>query len=284
MDIKAFLRKNTGLFIFLAAILVIVGGWFLLWHHLGKQVDKAAYDSAFDQLIYHEAYYHRCELETVQDYLPEVQEIGKALCGEQLGTLSFPSEEGTVNCPLYACKPLTDAGKENALVLLEREGGCIPYELAGFRYLDDSPSIWAVCSCYGIGKAENLESVTVTDPETGSSETITDKKALAEFFDRFVKLGEDLGQAGTARAYYDAYTAEFGESEDIRLEDDTVKAANEEVNEKALAFWTKDLRKVTIRVKNGYMLRDCIYAPVPKVFSVYGDYAITEPFFEAKSQ
>ena len=284
MDIKALQRKNTGLFIFLAVTAVVVAGWFLIWRHLGRQVEKAAYESAFDQLIFDGAYYHRCELETVQDYLPEVQEIGEALRGEQLGTLNFPAEEGTVKCPLYACKPLTDAGKMNAVILLERDAGFVPYELAGFRYLDESPSIWAVCSSYGIGRASDLESVTVTDPETGKSETITDEKALSDFFDKFVKLGEDLGQAGTAKAYYAAYTAEFGESDDMVLEDDTVKAANDEINEKALAFWTKDVRRVTIRMKNGYVLRDCIYAPVPKIFSIYGDYAITEPFFAEESQ
>ncbi|MCQ2407397.1 MAG: hypothetical protein MJ065_02570 [Oscillospiraceae bacterium] len=284
MDIKVFLKKNRGLFVFLTVIAVIVGCWFLIWGHLGRQVEKAAYEAVFDQLIFDGAYYHRCNLVTVQDYLPEVQEIGAALCGEQLGTLSFPAEEGTVKCPLFACKPLTDAGKMNAVILLERDGGLSPYELAGFRYLDESPSIWAVCSSYGIGRATDLESVTVTDPETGESETITDENALSDFFDKFVKLGEDLGQAGTAKAYYDAYTAEFGESDDIVLDDDTVKAANEEINEKALAFWTKDLRQITIRMKNGYLLRDCIYAPVPKVFSVYGDYAVTVPFFEAISQ
>ena len=46
-----------------------------------------------------------------------------------------------------------------------------------------------------------------------------------------------------------------------------------------MKFWTKDLRLVTIKLKNGYQLRDCIYAPVPGTFSVYGDYKITEPLF-----
>ena len=44
-------------------------------------------------------------------------------------------------------------------------------------------------------------------------------------------------------------------------------------------FWTKDLRLVTIKLTNGLQLRDCIYAPVPGTFSIYGDYKITEPFF-----
>lgn len=276
---NAFLKKNKGLFIFLGILLVVIGGWFLLWQHLGKQVENAAYEASYEQLIYSGAYYHQCDLAAVQAYLPDVTAIEDALCGEELGTLSFPSENGMVSCPLYACKPLNDAGKKNALVLLKRTEQLVPYELIGFQYLDDDPSIWAVCASYGLGRASDLESVTVTDKDGGNAKTITDEKELAAFYDKFVKLGEDLGRAGQAKAYYDAYIAKFGENGKVYLEDDTVKAVDDAAYQEALEYWTQELRMVTIRVKNGYQLRDCIYAPIPAVFSVYGDYAVTEPFF-----
>ena len=63
------------------------------------------------------------------------------------------------------------------------------------------------------------------------------------------------------------------------MEEDTVKAVSDEVYQEAMEYWTEGLRLVTIRVKNGYQLRGCVYAPVPAVFSVYGEYKITDAFF-----
>ena len=276
---KAFLKKHLGIIIVLAVFLLIAGGWLLVWRHIGNQVTKAAYRSVYDSLSFDGAYYAMCDLQTVQEYLPETEEISRALCGEQLGELTFPSEEGNVSCPLYACKPLQDAGKRNAVVLLEQPEGIRAYELTGFQYLDKQSSIWAVCASYGIGYPEDIESVLVRDQDGKLLETISGQDAVQSFLDKFLKLGEDIGESGIAQAYYDAYTAEFGETKQIWLEDDTVKAENDAVYQEAMKFWTKDLRLVTIRLTNGLQLRDCIYAPVPGTFSVYGDYKITEPFF-----
>ena len=276
---KAFLKKHFGILIILAVFLLIAGIWLIMWNRISNQIDKAAYSSVYETLSFEGAYYAMCDLETVRAYVPEAAEISQALCGEQLGALSFPSEEGTVTCPLYACKPLQDAGKKNALLLLERPEGISAYELSGFQYLDSQTSIWAVCASYGIAYPEDLESVIIRDQDGKVLETITDRGALTAFNEKFLKLGEDIGQEGVAQAYYDSYTAEFGETGKIWLEDGTVKADNDEVYQEAMKFWTKDLRLVTIRMKNGYQLRDCIYAPVPGTFSVYGDYRITEPFF-----
>ncbi len=276
---KAFLKKHMVILIILAVFLLLAGIWLLLWRHIGNQVTKAAYRAVYDTLSFDGAYYAKCDLSTVQAYLPETDAVTKALCGEQLGTLSFPSEDGTVNCPLYACKPLTDAGKNNAIVLLEQTDGISAYELSGFQYLDQQTSIWAVCASYGIGGGEDLEAVEIKDQDGKLLETITDSAALSDFIDKFLKLGEDIGENGIAQAYFDAYTAEFGETDQIWFEDGTVKAANDAVYQEAMKFWTKDLRLVTIKLKNGYQLRDCIYAPVPGTFSVYGDYKITEPLF-----
>lgn len=277
---KAFFKENKGILLAAAIVLLLVGGWLLLWRYVGGQVEKAAYNAAYEQLSFDGAHYAQCDLETVQLYVPEADSIGRALCGAQIGELSFPAENGVVTCPLYACKPLEEAGKRRAVVLLEREGSLLPYELAGFQYLDDSPNIWAVCASYGIGFPENFESVTLADADGNVLETVTDREALSDFYDKFLKLGEDLGEEGLAQAYYDAYTARFGESDQIRMANGTVEAVSEEAYEEAMAYWSEGLLLVTIRLDNGLQLRNCIYAPVPKVFSVYGDYAITEQFFE----
>ena len=48
-----------------------------------------------------------------------------------------------------------------------------------------------------------------------------------------------------------------------------------------MAYWNTDARMVTIRLKNGLLMRDCLYMPVPGIFAVYGNYRLTEPFFPA---
>lgn len=276
---KAFLKKHAVILIILAAFLLLAGIWLFIWHRIGSQVTKAAMQSAYDTLSFDGAYYAKCDLETVQAYLPETAGISRELCGEELGELSFPSEDGTVTCPLYACKPLADAGKNNAIVLLEQADSISAYELSGFQYLDDQTSIWAVCASYGIGYAEDIEALEIKDQDGKLLETVTDRVRLSAFFEKFVKLGEDIGEISVAHSYYEAYINEFGETDKIWFEDGTVKAESDEVYQQAMEFWTKDLRLVTIKLKNGYQLRDCIYAPVPGTFSVYGDYKITEPLF-----
>ena len=47
----------------------------------------------------------------------------------------------------------------------------------------------------------------------------------------------------------------------------------------AMEFWSGGMCLVTVRLKSGLQLRDAVYAPVPGVFSLYGDYEITVPFF-----
>ena len=276
---KEFLKKNKRVLIAAAAVLLLGTGWLLLWQHLGNQVSRAALDAAYDQIAFDRAYYAKCDLETVQLYLPDANAIGKALCGAQLGTLSFPAEEGTVSCPVYACKELEEAGKKRAVIFLERGSELLAYELSGFQYLDGEPDIWAVCASYGIGMPEDFESVTVCDQEGQILETIRDAEGLSAFYDKFVKLGEDLGKEGTAKAYYRAYTEKFGDTGRIYLQNGEIEAADDDTYNEAMTYWTEDLRMVTIRLSNGLMLRNCIYAPVPGVFSVYGDYAITESFF-----
>ena len=276
---KAFLKKHIAIIIILAVFLLFAVGWLIVWHRIDNQMTQAAYRSVYETLSFEGAHYVQCDLQTVQAYLPDTEAVTKELCGGELGELSFPSETGTVTCPLYACKTLQDAGKKNAIVLLEQQDGIRAYELTGFQYLDKQTSIWAVCSSYGIGYPEDIESVTVKDKEGNLLETITDSEALSGFFDQLLKLGEDIGEEGIAQAYYDSYTEKFGKTDQVWLEDGTVKAENDAVYQEAMEYWTQDLRLVTIKLTNGLQLRDCIYAPVPGTFSIYGDYKITEPFF-----
>lgn len=279
MKVITRIKKHKNVLI--AAAVALLGGacWYLFWNQLGNRVEDAAYDAAFENLVFDGAYYQISTLETAQLYLPEMQTVNSALCGSRLGELSFPTQYGTVTCPIYACKPLEDAGKQNALVILEREAGYSVYELVGFQYLDESPSIWAVCASYGIGAASDLESVTVSDMDDNVLATYTDADALSDFFDRFVKLGENLSDEAQSQLYYDAYIAEYGENENLVLENGTVETKDDQTYQQAMALWTTDLRIVDIRLRNGLQLRGCMYAPVPKVFSVYGSYQITEPFF-----
>ena len=279
---KAFLQKHW-IFLLCAGLLLIVAGcWLTVWHRLGRSVEQAAYRSVFDTLTFEDAYYTKCDLQTVQDYVPEAAEIGAALCGEELGMLQFPTESGTVECPLYSCKPLDDAGKVHAIVLLKGQEEYLAYELSGFRYLDESPSIWAVCASYGIGKAEDLESLTLADADGNVLETVTDSAALKEFFDKLVKLGDCLTEEDLAHAYYDAYTEKYGEDGKLEIQDGKLKAVSDEAFSAAMDYWNTDMRAVTIRLKNGLLMRDCLYAPVPGIFAVYGNYRLTEPFFSGE--
>lgn len=278
---KSFWKEHKKFLIGTAAVLLFAAAWLLIWNRVGRQVEQAAYQSVYDTLTFDGAYYQKCTLETVQDYLPEVQQIGAELCGSELGMLQFPSENGTAECPLYACKPLEDAEKERGIVLLKGQDGYMAYELSGFRYLDDSPSVWAVCASYGIGKASDIESLTVKDADGNMLETVTDSKALSDFFNKLVKLGDCLTDEALAQIYYDAYTAEFGDDGVLTITDGRLKAKDDASFAAAAEYWNRDLKLVTIRLKNGLLMRDCMYIPVPGVFAVYGNYRVTEPFFSA---
>ena len=278
---KAFWKEHRMFLIGAALLLLFIGAWMLIWHRVGGQVEQAAYRSVYDTLTFDGAYYKKCTLEVVQEYVPEAAEIGEALCGEELGMLQFPSEEGTVECPLYACKPLEEAGKERGIVLLKGQDAYLAYELSGFRYLDDAPSVWAVCSSYGIGKAEDIESLTLKDADGNLLETVTDSAALKAFFDRFVKLGDCLSDEALSEMYLESYTAEFGDDGKLEIKDGKLRAKDDEALAAAMEYWNTDVRMVTIRLKNGLLMRDCLYMPVPGIFAVYGNYRLTEPFFPA---
>lgn len=276
---KAFWKEHWKIVLAVGLFLLFAGGWFLIWNRVGNQVEQAAYRSVYDTLTFDGAYYHKCELATVQDYVPSASEIGEALCGEELGTLQFPSETGTETCPLYACKPLEDAEQARSILLLKGQEGYLAYELSGFSYLDDSPSIWAVCASYGIGAAEDIESLTLADADGNLLETVTDRAQIKDFFDKLVKLGDCLTDEELALAYYDSYTAKYGDDGTLEIKDGKLQAKDNKAFSAAMDYWNTDVRMVTLRLKNGLLMRDCLYAPVPGIFAVYGNYRLTESFF-----
>ena len=277
-------RKIRTVWIIIAAVLLLFGAaWAFFWMRISRSVDQAAYEEAFAQFTFEGAHYTQCDDTVVQLYMPEVTKTDASLCGEQIGEMSIPTTKGLVTCPLFACKPLEKAGKENAVILLSRDGSYQPYELTGFSYLDDEPSIWAVCASYGIGKATDLESVIVSDAGGEILQTISDEKELAAFFEKFAELGECVPDADVPGIYLNSYLAENGDDGSIWLENGKFRTKDDEAYEKAMQFWSTDIRSVTVKVKNGLQLRGCIYSPKPGLFSVYGVYRFTEPFFESVS-
>lgn len=276
---KAFLKEHRGLLIAAAAFLLFLGSWMLIWKHISDSLDHAEQEEAFTELVYDGAYYTACDESVVRLYVSDAGSIDKTLCGSQLGEMSIPTANGTVVCPLYACKPLEDAGKENAILLLERSSGIKPYELTGFPYLDSNQSIWAVCASYGIGAGSDLESVTVREADGRELAHFTEPDALDAFFVKFAALGENLSDTETAEIYRDTYIKEYGDDGSVTVEDGKAAAADDETYDRAMALWSEGVCKVDICLKNGLRLRDCIYAPRTGLFTVYGTYHFTEPFF-----
>lgn len=277
--VKTFLKEHKGILIGSALVVLFGSLWLLLWHRISQNVQQAEYNEAFQSLIYDEAYYTLCDAKTASLYLGEVQQIDRSLCGQQLATLSIPTAGGTVSCPLYACKALESAGKENAIVLLERGSGLSAYELTGFRYLDTHQSIYAVCASYGIGTGSDLASVSVYDNDGTLLSEYTSEADLNKFFENFTKLGENLTDEQTAQIYRDTYIAEYGDDGKVSIAEGKVTVSDQEAHDKAMELWSKGVCLVTIRIKNGLQLRGCVYAPQTKLFTVYGIYKFETPFF-----
>ncbi|MBQ8921141.1 MAG: hypothetical protein IJ060_03145 [Oscillospiraceae bacterium] len=276
---KTFLKEHKGFLIAVLLLLAAGSAWLLLWRRISKGVDRAAYEESFTQLVYGGAYYELCDAETLRLYLGDDAQIDRALCGTQLGEISVPTTEGAAVCALYACKPLEDAGKEKAVILLDRGAHVSAYELTGFQYLDDNPSIWAVCASYGIGDAADLESVRVCDSDGTELAVYTDEASLGKFFDQFVKLGENLSESEAEQAYLDAYAAEYGNDGGITIQEGSAASPDDETYQRAMTLWSEGVCKVDIVLRNGLQLRNCVYAPKPGLFTVYGTYRFETPFF-----
>ena len=113
---------------------------------------------------------------------------------------------------------------------------------------------------------------------------------LADMFRRLGGVGKktaaryaycvlNLSDEEAAQAYLSAYTAEYGDDGKITVQDGSAAAADEAVYQKAMEFWSQGVCRVDIVLRNGLQLRNCLYSPVPKLFTVYGVYRFDEPFF-----
>ncbi len=272
-------RKRLFFVIGVGIVGILMIGWIILWQRIGKELDEAEHDAAFSTFTLNEAIYAACTDAVMTEYLKEPLQFTAEDCGSVLEEVSFDTAQGTVIGTVYRLRQLEDAGLKDAFLLVQRGERYYGYELVGFSSLQDSPSITAVCDAYEIGSAADLQSITITDADATIVETITDAAALEDFYNKLITLGEDIGAEGQAQAYYDAYIQKYGVSDAISVNGDTVETADDDTYLKAMDLWSNGMCTVSIRLKNGLCLRNLVYAPVPKVFNVYGYYTITDLFF-----
>ena len=261
------------LFLLLAAV------WYGIWNRLGSVLGRSRDQAAFNTFTYEGAYYAKCDLAALRCYLPDAAQIDGSLCGEELGALTIPTKQGEQHCPLYAEKDFPEADPAYPLLVLAHDGTYSVYECAGFASLDESPSVYAVCAAYGIGAGSSIAEVRVSDSDGTLISAITGQDDLERFFQGLLKLGDDIGEEGLANAYRDAYTEACGDDGKVTVENGRVRTADDETYQKAMKLWSEGICTVDIRLQNGLQLRGAVYAPVPAVFSLYGDYRITVPLF-----
>lgn len=252
--------------------------WVIAWKIVGNRMEQTATDMQYTHFTYSDAIYARCPDAANIYKLNLTGDMGD--CGESVGTVQFTVDGVTVHREAYRVKDEESHAIAEPVLLVSHGEKCVPYELVGFTALNESPSITAVCEAYGIQSAEDLASVTVYDADGSVVQSFTAAEDLQPFYKKLIALGEDMGAAGQSRAYYDAYTAKYGSSDAITLKDGTIETADNETYQQAMELWGAGMCTVTMQLQNGLRLADMVYAPVPKVFQVYGYYAITEPFFE----
>lgn len=261
-----------------ASVIVALLLWMIAWKIVGERMEQTATDMQYTHFTYNGAIYARCPDATT---IYELDLTGNADdCGESLGTVQFTVDGVTIHKEAYRVKGEVSHAIADPVLLISNDTKCVPYELVGFTALNDSPSITAVCEAYGIQSEEDIVSITVFDADGSVVQSITDLATRRSFYEKLIALGEDMGTVGQLQAYYDAYIAKYGASDAITLKDDTIETTDNETYQQAMELWGAGMCTVTIQLQNGLRLADMVYAPVPKVFQVYGYYAITEPFFE----
>ncbi len=252
--------------------------WVIAWKIVGDRMEQTAEDMQYTHFTYNGMIYARCS-DAANIYKLELTG-NMDDCGESIGTVQFTVDGVTIHKEAYRVKEKECNTLAEPVLLVPHDAKCVPYELVGFTALNDSPSITAVCEAYGIQSAEDIVSVTVYDADGSVVQSITAVDAMKSFYEKLIALGEDIGAAGQSQAYYDAYVNKYGASDAITLKDNTINTADNETYQQAMELWGAGMCTVTMQLKNGLRIADMIYAPVPKVFQVYGYYAITEPFFE----
>lgn len=274
------MKKYKNLILICAAVLLFAGGWLFIWHRIGTQLDQAGYDAAFDTVEFMGAYYTACTAEDAAAYLgEELSADAESLCGSAFPEKVQIPAAGNVQCSAYHCKLLEDTGRRDGIILLERQGQKIPYLLADFVSLGETPSITEVCAAYGLQSAEDIAAVEVCDGDGTLLESITDSDARSQFYQKFAALGDALTDEETAAHYLAAYEAEYGETDALTVENGQVSAADNETYNRAMELWSTGLCLVHIRLSNGLTLRGTVYTPGAGLYTVRACYALETPFF-----
>lgn len=268
-------KKRTLLCIVIPLLLLLAAGYLLMWHRIRTKLQDAEAEAQYAVFTLDDAVYEECSLGIVQLYAPEITGITKEICGESAGSARFSEEE----YPLYRLLALEAEGKRDGILVMEKEGVLRCYELTGFLSLADSPSITDVCQVYGIQSAEDIRSVSVTEADGTPIDTMTNSEDISGFYQKFAALGESLSDAEQAKAYYDVYAEKYGDTDDLTIEGASLTANSEEANERAYALWGEGMCMVGLELSNGLRISDMVYAPVPRIFSVFGNYRLTEAFF-----
>lgn len=267
----SFLKKYwVGIAVAVLAVLCVTG-WVYIWNRIGNSMHDAEYAASFSEFSWHGADYARVSQEELQDHFSEPR-TPESIAGDRLDEIVFPTTRGTETCTLYAAGYPDGVDGVYPLTVLHTGAGWFAYEVAGLESLGNSPSVSAVCGAFGLTDAGMIESVTIEDAADGSKADLTEPADLEKFYAKLTALGDSISEEEQAKAYYDAYVREYGEESGVTLEGGKVQFASEEANERATALWAEGVRLVTIRLRNGFRLRDLVYAPVPQLFTVYGCY------------
>ena len=262
-------------FVFLL-LLALCGGWYLMWNYLEKTVEESQYEAQFATFDADGAHYLRMDKSGLHAYLPDVDYVTAELCGEPLGVQILSVSMGTMTANAYTLKGYEYSGENIPVRVLEISGKYYAYELTGFRSLDNTPEISAVCQAYGINSAEDIVEITETDAASKEVRSITDSAEIKAYYNRLLALGKPLNDAEAAKKYYEAYIAKYGETDDLYLENGSVQAKDDESYQHAMQFWGEGMYTADFSLKNGLKLRGCICAPNVGVFSVYANYEINE--------
>ena len=262
---------------FIIVFLVFLGAcglWYFMWQRVEESLNTAEFEAQIRCFDANGAHYLRLDNAGLRVYVPESDGADKSLCGAELGTQALNVAAGTISAPAYALKDYAYTGEYVPVQILNISGKYYAYELIGFQSLDSTPSIGTVLEAYGITGADAIAEITRTDAETGESRKLTDADDLDAVYQQLAGLGEPMTDAQAAQAYYDAFIAEYGETEQIVIEEGEVQTLDDDTYQKAMTFWGRDMYTLDIRLQSGIMLRGCIFAPVPGICSVYGNFAL----------
>ena len=258
------------------ALLAACYGWYFLWQRVERSISDAEFGSEISTFQANDAYYMRLDTDGLRAYLPDADGVSEALCGDPLGPQAFQISAGTVTGKAYTLKGYVYTSAAPPVEVVELSGKYYAYELVGFRSLDNSPTVQQVFEAYGITGADAIAEIAETDAETKKTAVYSDADTLAERYSLYRSLGAPMTDAQSAQAYYDAYVKEYGETEQLAIEEGEVRAKDEDTYEKAMSLWGKGMYTADISLKNGLKLRGCMCAPVPGIFGLYANYPMPE--------